>query len=105
MPGKGGLRLALLAALLAPLPAAAVSPEKSPALARRAMDARLDEAVDSPGRAAAPAPVDARALPEKLIGLLPGEALEDVARTLVDRTVRIDLSSDRAFVVVRLPIG
>jgi len=95
-------------ALLALAQAAVAAPAaRSPGLARRALDARLDEPAPQP-----PAPrlehrvgIAPDDLREQLIGLLPGETLEDVVRTLADRKVQVRLSSDRALVVVRLPIG
>jgi hypothetical protein len=86
--------------------AAAVSPEKSPGLARRALEARADwpieEQVQRPRLFLRAGSRDFR---EQLIGLLPGETLEDVARTLASRTVQVDISGDRAVVVLRLPLG
>ena len=99
--------MAAVAAMALATPAQA-SAGKSSALARKALSARLDE----PSLRARPA---TRSLPglgtssedlqEKLIELLPMPALEDVARTLVDQTVQVDISSRRAMVVLRLPIG
>lgn len=59
----------------------------------------------------APDPFELRAgyenddLREQLLGLIPGETLETVARTLTDRTVQLRFSSDKAVVLVRIPIG
>lgn len=85
----------------------AATPARSPGLARQALDARLDEPEPrEPGpRLEARRDVGDRDLREHLIGLLPGETLEDVVRTIADKKVQFRLSSDRALVVVRLPIG
>jgi hypothetical protein len=42
---------------------------------------------------------------EQLIRLLPGQALEDAARTLVDRRVQLRFDRDRALLQVRIPLG
>jgi hypothetical protein len=87
--------------------AAAVAPAQSPALARRALDARLDEPepLQPQPRLESREIVEPDDLREQIIGLLPGETLEGVARTLADRKVQLRLSSDRALVLVRVPIG
>lgn len=44
-------------------------------------------------------------LPEQLIRLLPGGALETAARSLVEQKVQVRLDHDRAFLQVRIPLG
>lgn len=111
MPVRWALWMAAAVAALGVTVAspAHASREKSPALARKASSARWDEpALRQQEEAPAGLPVlgaSKEDLQEKLIELLPAPALEDVARTLVDRTVRLDISSRKAMVVVRLPIG
>ncbi|WP_373045657.1 hypothetical protein [Vulgatibacter sp.] len=88
--------------------ASAGSPEQSTALARQALDRKLDGPPTGEERSAVPR-LEIRQsgseLREQLIGLLPGETLEDVARTLANRQVEVRLSSDRAFFLVRVPLG
>ncbi len=43
-------------------------------------------------------------LKEQILGLIPGDALESVARTFVDRRLELQVSPERAVFVVRLPI-
>lgn len=44
-------------------------------------------------------------LPEQLIRLLPGEALEGAARTLLEKKVQVRLDRDHASLQVRIPLG
>lgn len=100
MPWLKGLLVASLLFTSATAAAAA-----SPSLARQALDSKLDEpeVVQRPRlRLEVGSGPD---LQEQLIGLLPGETLEDVARTLASRKVELKLSSERAVLVVRLPLG
>ncbi len=65
--------------------------------------------VDAAILESAPHPIERRLwpadLPEQLIRLLPGDALETAARTLVERKVEVRLDRDRAFLQVRIPLG
>lgn len=86
--------------LLAPLSAGARA--GTVAAAERALEARAESAAPGPSvRMRGPESTDLR---EQLVSLLPGETLEDVARTLADRKVQVRLSADRAVVVVELPL-
>lgn len=97
MPWPMGLLVAAL--LFTPASAAAAA---SPSLARQALDSRLDEPAVEDRPQLRDEGGDLR---EQIIDLLPGDTLEEVARTLASRKVQLKLSSERAVLVVRLPIG
>ena len=106
--GPWALRALVLVSIVgAAASAAAASSGQSPTLARRALDARVDRPIQQTQlrRPQLFIRSDGTDFREQLIGLLPGQALEDVARTLASRTVQVDISSDRAFVALRLPLG
>ncbi len=42
---------------------------------------------------------------DQILKLLPGEALEDVARSFVDKRVQVRLDRDQAFLSLRIPLG
>ena len=101
------VRVLVAMALVASATVASAAPSASSGLAARALDAKLHEpeADASAPQLEVRARADQQKFREQLIGLVPGETLEDVVRTLADKKVQFRVSSDRALVVVRLPLG
>lgn len=103
---------AALLAVLLPLGASAL-----PQVPAAETENRLERLLTQPTERIASLPVEPAGAPpstatvesyeqlkEQILGLLPGDALEFVARSLVDRQVQVKLSSRKALFVFQLPL-
>lgn len=94
--------------MLAPVAAGAL-PSSAP---KGDVEERLDLLLEPPGagtskkgeRAGAGDGVDIERLKEHLIGLVPGEALESIARRLVDRQLQVQVSSKKTIFVFSMEL-
>lgn len=101
------LRLAtiLVIAVLGGVPRAADSQELMPDVELHGHDAFLLPGADVPAASGGWNPRALRAdLEDRLLSMLPGGVIEDVARTFADRTLQLDLSPKRAFLRLRVPL-